>query len=66
MVIRGLVCIAFFSVGSYVGYFALHPINNTALIVAAVLFAVGGLVSDYDDVGQALVKLASVKVELPK
>ncbi len=65
MVIRGLVGLAFIGAGGYVGYYALHPQNNIALGIAAGLFVLGGLVSDYDDVGNALVKLASIKITLP-
>lgn len=65
MIIRALVGIAFFGAGGYTGYFALHPQNNIALGIAAALFALGGLVSDYDDVGQALVRLASIKLTIP-
>lgn len=66
MVVRGIVGIAFVLVGSYAGYYALHPVNNVALAISAALFLVGGLIIDLDDVGNALLKLGETRITLPK
>lgn len=66
MVIRGIVGSAFALVGAYVGYYAVHPINNIALGIAALLFLIGGCVIDLDDVGKALLQIGQTKITIPK
>lgn len=66
VVIRAIVGSVFILAGAYVGYYALHPINNLALGIAAGLFLTGGLTIDLDDVGKALVKLGETKLTIPK
>lgn len=65
MLVRGLVGLAFVLAGSYVGYFATHPIDNVALTIAAGLFTMGGLIIDLDNVGRALVRIGETKISLP-
>ena len=63
---RVLIGIPFLAAGIYVGYYATHPISNIALGIAAGLFVIGGLIIDLDDVGAALMKIGSTKIEIPK
>lgn len=64
--LRAAIGLVFFTAGGYTLYYAVHPINNIALGIAAILFVIGGLVSDYDDVGKALLKIGETKLTLPK